>query len=76
MASASMMTDAIKGKHLEDALEMAQDFSSMMKGDYKEFDYEDIESLSGVSKFPARIRCATLAWNALRKGAEQRQTKA
>jgi nitrogen fixation NifU-like protein len=33
-----------------------------------EFEYEDIEALSGVNKFPARIKCATLAWNAMRKG--------
>ncbi|MNR69354.1 NifU-like protein [compost metagenome] len=40
-----------------------------MKGEAVDFeDYEDIEALSGVNKFPARIKCATLAWNALRKG--------
>ncbi|MNW10108.1 NifU-like protein [compost metagenome] len=40
-----------------------------MKGETVDFgDYEDIEALSGVNKFPARIKCATLAWNALRKG--------
>lgn len=72
MASASMMTDAIKGKHLDEALEMAQSFSSLMKGEDVEFEYEDIESLSGVNKFPARIKCATLAWNALRKGTVER----
>ncbi|MNW68006.1 NifU-like protein [compost metagenome] len=42
-----------------------------MKGEDADFgDYEDIEALSGVNKFPARIKCATLAWNALRKGIE------
>lgn len=71
MSSASMMTDAIKGKKLEEALAMADAFSGMMKGEAAEFEYEDLEALSGVSKFPARIKCATLAWNALRKGAEQ-----
>lgn len=70
MASASMMTDAIKGNKLEDALEMANNFSRLMQGEDVEFKYEDIESLSGVNKFPARIKCATLAWNALRKGVE------
>jgi nitrogen fixation NifU-like protein len=68
LASASMMTDAIKGKKLEEALEMADRFSELMKGEQVEFEYEDIEALSGVNKFPARIKCATLAWNALRKG--------
>lgn len=73
MSSASMMTEAVKGKTLEEALSMAESFSSLMKGENVEFDYEDIEALSGVKKFPARIKCATLAWNALRKGIEQSQ---
>ncbi|SDC07020.1 nitrogen fixation protein NifU [Paenibacillus sp. UNCCL117] len=71
LSSASMMTDAIKGKTLEEALQMADSFSSLMKGEQAEFEYEDIEALSGVNKFPARIKCATLAWNALRKGIDQ-----
>lgn len=71
LSSASMMTDAVKGKTLEEALNMADQFSSLMKGETPEFEYEDIEALSGVNKFPARIKCATLAWNALRKGIEQ-----
>lgn len=71
LSSASMMTDAVKGKTLEEALQMADNFSGMMKGEPVEFEYEDLEALSGVNKFPARIKCATLAWNALRKGIEQ-----
>ncbi|MDG0813762.1 Fe-S cluster assembly sulfur transfer protein SufU [Cohnella rhizosphaerae] len=71
MSSASMMTDAVKGKTTEEALALAGKFSSLMKGEQVEFDeYEDIDALSGVGKFPARIKCATLAWNALRKGVE------
>ena len=73
MASASMMTDAVKGKTIDEALQIAVDFSGMMKGQPVEFEYEDIEALSGVNKFPARIKCATLAWNALRKGIEKTQ---
>ncbi|MBD2872575.1 Fe-S cluster assembly sulfur transfer protein SufU [Paenibacillus arenilitoris] len=73
MSSASMMTEAIKGKTFEEALSMADKFSSLMKGEPVEFEeLEDIEALSGVNKFPARIKCATLAWNALRKGIEHR----
>lgn len=72
MASASMMTEAVKGRTIEEALEIADRFSSMVKGEDVEFEeYEDIEALSGVCKFPARIKCATLAWNALRKGVEE-----
>lgn len=70
LASASMMTDALKGKTVEEALAIARDFSAMMKGEDVEFEYEDIQALSGVTKFPARIRCATLAWNAMKKGIE------
>ena len=69
MSSASMMTDAVKGKTVDEAAELASRFSSLMQGEAVEFnEYEDIEALSGVNKFPARIKCATLAWNALRKG--------
>lgn len=69
LSSASMMTEAVKGKSLDEALQLADRFSSLMKGEPAEFEeYEDIEALSGVNKFPARIKCATLAWNALRKG--------
>jgi nitrogen fixation NifU-like protein len=66
-----MMTDAVKGKSLDEALQIAEDFSGLMKGQPVEFEYEDIEALSGLNKFPARIKCATLAWNALRKGIDQ-----
>lgn len=72
MSSASMMTEAVKGRSVGDALELADRFSCLMKGESVEFDdYEDLEALSGVNKFPARIKCATLAWNALKKGMEQ-----
>ncbi|RAP75478.1 Fe-S cluster assembly sulfur transfer protein SufU [Paenibacillus montanisoli] len=71
MSSASMMTEAVKGKTTEEALALAERFSSFIKGGQEEFEeLEDIEALSGVSKFPARIKCATLSWNALRKGIE------
>jgi len=72
MSSASMMTEAVKGRSFEEAINMADRFSALMKGEAVEFEEnEDIEALSGVNKFPARIKCATLAWNALRKGIEQ-----
>ncbi|WP_322903394.1 Fe-S cluster assembly sulfur transfer protein SufU [Paenibacillus campi] len=69
MSSASMMTEAVKGRTYAEALDIATRFSALMKGEDVQFDeYEEIEALSGVNKFPARIKCATLAWNALRKG--------
>lgn len=67
-----MMTEAVKGLTFEHALQLADRFSSLMKGEDVQFDeLEDIEALSGVNKFPARIKCATLAWNALKKGIQE-----
>ncbi|MGG4010696.1 Fe-S cluster assembly sulfur transfer protein SufU [Bacillus smithii] len=70
MASASMMTEMIKGKNIETALKLSKIFSDMMQGkDYPDdLDLGDMEALQGVSKFPARIKCATLAWKAMEKG--------
>jgi nitrogen fixation protein NifU and related proteins len=70
MASASMMTQMIKGKKVDEALNVAHIFSDMMLGkDINDsIDLGDIEALSGVAKFPARIKCATLAWKAMEKG--------
>ncbi|AOZ93839.1 Fe-S cluster assembly sulfur transfer protein SufU [Paenibacillus crassostreae] len=74
MSSASMMTAAVKGKTLEQAKDMIARFSELMLGkDVRFDDYEDIEALSGVNKFPARIKCATLSWNALRKVIDEEQ---
>lgn len=71
MSSASMMTQIVKGKKLDEALELATIFSKMMLGedfDDEKFDLGDVEALQGVAKFPARIKCATLAWKAMEKG--------
>ncbi|RPF57538.1 Fe-S cluster assembly sulfur transfer protein SufU [Abyssicoccus albus] len=75
MSSASMMTETVKGQTVERALEMSQQFSNMMLGEDYEIteDMGDIEALSGVSQFPARIKCATLAWKALEKGTENEE---
>ncbi|MEQ6356965.1 Fe-S cluster assembly sulfur transfer protein SufU [Lysinibacillus sp. M3] len=73
MSSASMMTQLIKGKKIDEALELADIFSKMMMGeDYSDkYDLEDVEALQGVSQFPARIKCATLAWKAMEKGVKE-----
>lgn len=77
MSSASMMTQVIIGKKVEDALKISHMFSDMMLGkdvDNGEFDLDDlgdIQALQGVSKFPARIKCATLAWKALEQGVQK-----
>ncbi|HEY4554330.1 MAG TPA: SUF system NifU family Fe-S cluster assembly protein [Bacillaceae bacterium] len=77
MASASMMTHAIVGQDIETAFKLSHIFSDMIQG--KEVDLDDdldlgdIEALQGVSKFPARIKCATLAWKAMEKGLKEQQ---
>ncbi|WP_026569562.1 Fe-S cluster assembly sulfur transfer protein SufU [Sediminibacillus sp. JSM 1682029] len=76
LSSASMMTQAIKGKKVDDALKMSKIFSDMMLGkevEEDDIDLGDIEALQGVSKFPARIKCATLAWKAMEKGVGEEQ---
>lgn len=74
MSSASMMTELVKGKKIEEALELAEIFSKMMIGeayDDDKYDLGDVEALQGVAKFPARIKCATLAWKAMEKGVKE-----
>lgn len=74
MSSASMMTQIVKGKKIEEALELADMFSKMMLGeefDVDKYDLGDVEALQGVAKFPARIKCATLAWKAMEKGVKE-----
>lgn len=68
MASASMMTEAVKGQPIGKVIELAEGFRSMVRGESVEaVDIGELEALQGVSKFPARIKCATLAWQALEK---------
>lgn len=73
IASASMMTDAILGQSVSDALSMAELFSQMVQGqdDPRQKELGDASFLAGVSKFPQRIKCATLAWNALKEAVGQ-----
>jgi len=74
MSSASMMTEAIKGKDIKTAMKLSHIFSEMIQGkeyDEEDLDLGDIEALQGVSKFPARIKCATLAWKAMEKGLQE-----
>ncbi|MCY0895107.1 MAG: SUF system NifU family Fe-S cluster assembly protein [Alicyclobacillaceae bacterium] len=68
MASASMMSEAIQGKTVEEAIMLAEKFRAMMRGESVDTEeLGDLEALQGVSKFPARIKCATLAWQALER---------
>lgn len=68
-ASASMMTEAVKGKSVDEARRLVQDLKSMMKGADVSFDdLGDVEALQGVRNYPARIKCALLAWTTLEEG--------
>lgn len=74
MASASMMSTALQGKTLEQAEAMMHTFYAMMKaepGNYKPLG--EIQALQGVSKFPVRIKCATLAWHCLEEGLKEKE---
>ncbi|MBF0805795.1 MULTISPECIES: Fe-S cluster assembly sulfur transfer protein SufU [unclassified Streptococcus] len=76
-ASASMMTDIVIGKKEEEVATLAQDFSDLVQGlDLSSTDQlGDAAFLSGVAKFPQRVKCATLAWNALKKAMELNEKK-
>ena len=68
-AAASMMTQIVKDKRLADALALADRMSAMMRGDESaaaDKGLGDLRALAGVAKFPVRIKCALLPWNALR----------
>jgi nitrogen fixation NifU-like protein len=69
-ASASMLTDQLKGKRLEDAEQTVLKFRGMMSGkdDPSEDELGDLVALKGVVKYPVRIKCAVLAWDTLQEG--------
>ena len=69
-ASASLMTEAIKGKSKEEANAIYGKFHPMVTGEGKEGDLGKLEVFSGVSQFPARVKCATLAWHTMRAALE------
>ena len=68
-ASASMMTEGIKGKSEEEAEKIFDSFRTMVvREPGEEYDASllgDLEILSGVSQYPVRIKCATLSWHTL-----------
>jgi len=72
-ASASMLTERIKGMPLDEVDTLIVDFRGMMAG--KEGPDEealgDLVALKGVVKYPVRIKCAVLAWDTLQEGVEQ-----
>ena len=74
LASASMMTEMIKGMSEDEARELFGQFHAMVTGDSEEGkDLDDLEALAGVRKFPSRIKCATLAWHAMKAALENKK---
>ena len=74
-ASVSMMSDLVHGKSLDEAFVIVDSFSELMssKGSLQgdESLLEDAVALAGVSKFPARVKCALLGWMAFKDAAIQ-----
>jgi nitrogen fixation protein NifU and related proteins len=74
-ASASMMTQTVKGKSKEDAAKLFEKFHALVTG-HGNGDQEALGKLavfSGVSEFPVRVKCATLAWHTLQAALEGKQ---
>jgi nitrogen fixation protein NifU and related proteins len=70
-ASASMMTELIKGKSPSEITHLRDTFRAMVMGDASAATDKSLgraKALSGVSKYPARVKCALLGWNALEEG--------
>lgn len=72
-ASASILTDLVKGKPVGEVERLILEFRAMMAG--KPVDDEDalgdLVALKGVTKYPVRIKCAVLAWDTLQEGVAQ-----
>jgi nitrogen fixation protein NifU and related proteins len=71
-ASASMMTQSVKGKSAEEAEELFKHFHRLVTGQLNgnKAELGKLAVFSGVSEFPVRVKCATLAWHALRAALE------
>lgn len=65
-ASASLMTEFVKNKTIEEAKNILEDFVKMLTTDDQVMDLGKLQILSGVKDFPLRVKCATLAWQALK----------
>ena len=67
-SSASVLSETLKGKTVSEGKKLIKDFYGMITGEEPENeDLEEALVYQGVSKFPARIKCATVAWKALER---------
>ena len=77
-ASASLMTDAVKGKTVEQARELFDQFHDMITSnpDTPAADLGKLSVFSGVREFPTRIKCASLAWHTMKAAVANDSTRA
>ena len=82
MASASIMTDLLKGKEEKDVKEIVYDFLEMIKEKdeiktklLKEDEKTKLMCLSGVKQYPMRVKCATLSWHTLTSAIDKSQNE-
>jgi len=76
-ASASMMTQLLKGKSADEIDAIRTRFRDLMLGDAtiaEDPQIGSLKALSGVARFPARVKCALLAWNALESALASRRS--
>jgi nitrogen fixation NifU-like protein len=73
-ASASMMTDLVKGRTVAEAEKLMGGFLHLVKGEDASAigpdDREHLDVMAGVQGFPMRVKCATLAWHTMRSALE------
>jgi len=74
LASASLMTEAVRARPLQEARTAIDQFSSALTTNGAGTLTGDLAALSGVSAYPSRIRCATLPWEALRAALDSSQS--
>ena len=82
MASASIMTDMVRGKEEKEVKEIVNDFLKMIKEKdsldnniLKDDDKTKLMSLSGVKQYPMRVKCATLSWHTLTSAIDKTQNE-
>jgi nitrogen fixation NifU-like protein len=77
-ASASMMVDMLKGRTQAEAEKLMQGFLHLVKGEdaggLSDDDRERLEVMGGISEFPMRVKCATLAWHTYKNAVEEGAT--
>jgi nitrogen fixation protein NifU and related proteins len=76
-SSASMLTERLKGRTIEEAERVISKFRAMlMEGAEPDIELGDLEALEGVAKLPVRVKCALLSWNVLQEGLNEARTAA